>query len=167
MPEEMLEIINAEGDIIGIRSRSEIHGNPSLMHKVVHVLVFNDKGELLLQKRSMNKDVAPGMWDTSVGGHVAPGEDIIDAAKREMKEELGVMPNNLQQLYSFIYKNDYEIELVFSYKCFHNGPFPFDREEIDDVRFWSIGEIKKAIGTGLLSNNFEVEFGEYLRSKSG
>jgi len=167
MPEEMLEIINAEGNTIGIRPRSEIHGNPSLMHKVVHVLVFNNEGELLLQKRSMNKDVAPGMWDTSVGGHVAPGEDIIDAAKREMNEELGVLPNNLQQIYSFIYKNDYELELVFTYKAIHNGPFPFDREEIDDVKFWSFDEIKKAIGTGLLSNNFETEFGEYLRSKSG
>jgi isopentenyl-diphosphate delta-isomerase type 1 len=164
MPEEMLEIINAEGDTIGIRSRSEIHGNPSLMHKVVHVLVFNDKGELLLQKRSMNKDVAPGMWDTSVGGHVAPGEDIIDAAKREMKEELGVLPNNLQQIYSFVYKNDYEIELVFSYKFIHNGPFPFDKEEIDDVRFWSFDEIKTTIGTGSLSNNFEVEFRKYQES---
>ena len=66
MAEEYLEVVDEKGRIITSLPRSEIHGNPSLMHKVVHVLVFNDKGELLLQKRSMNKDVAPGKWDTSV-----------------------------------------------------------------------------------------------------
>jgi isopentenyl-diphosphate delta-isomerase type 1 len=166
MSEEMLEIINADGDTIGISSRSEIHGNPSLMHRVVHVLVFNDNGELLLQKRSINKDVAPGMWDTSLGGHVAPGEDIIYAAKREMEEELGVLPDKLEPIYTFVYKNDYEIELVFTHRCVHNGPFPFDMEEIDDVKFWSMDKIKKAIGKGLLSNNFEVEFEKYQESLS-
>src|ERR1700686_4931160 len=89
MQEEMIEIVDTEGSTIGIRRRSEVHGNPSLLHKVVHVLVFNDAGNLLLQKRSMNKDVAPGKWDTSVGGHVSPSEDLKTAALREMKEELG------------------------------------------------------------------------------
>ena len=76
--------------------------DPSLLHKVVHVLVFNDAGNLLLQKRSMNKDVAPGKWDTSVGGHVSPGEDLKTAALREMKEELGVIPEDIEPLYSYI-----------------------------------------------------------------
>lgn len=166
MQEEVLEIINAEGATIGLGHRSEIHGNPSLLHKVVHVLVFDDAGELLLQKRSMNKDVAPGKWDTSVGGHVAPGEDLLTAAKREMEEELGVLPDNLQPIYSFVYKNDYESELVFTHKCIHNGPFSFNKEEIDAVAFWSMSDIQKALGTGVLSDNFESEFRKYLESFS-
>ena len=88
--DEILEVVDKNGNVLELAKRSEIHGNPSLLHRVVHILVFDGKGRILLQKRSLNKDVAPGKWDTSVGGHVNPGEDILDAAKREMKEELGI-----------------------------------------------------------------------------
>src|SRR5208282_2515326 len=90
MQEELLEIVDKEGKALGVALRSSVHGNPSLLHKVVHVLVFNSSGELLLQKRSLSKDVQPGKWDTSVGGHVSAGEDIYSAVYREMEEELGV-----------------------------------------------------------------------------
>ncbi len=94
VPEELLEVVTKEGKIIGILPRSEIHGDPSKLHRVVHILVFNTKGELLLQKRSMNKDVAPEKWDTSVGGHVNPGEELFDAVRREMNEEPVLRPAN-------------------------------------------------------------------------
>jgi isopentenyldiphosphate isomerase len=162
MSEEMLEIVNSEGVAIGLKPRSEIHGNPELLHKVIHILVFNDAGELLLQKRSMSKDVAPGKWDTSVGGHFSPGEDSITSAKREMEEELGVISENYEFLYTYFYRNNYESELVHTLRCFHNGPFSFNHEEIDDIAFWSMDEIRKTIGRGLLSDNFEVEIGEYF-----
>ncbi|HIJ60603.1 MAG TPA: NUDIX domain-containing protein, partial [Nitrospirae bacterium] len=77
MDEEFLEIVDADGNTIGTALRSDVHGNPALLHKVVHVLVFNKRGDLLLQKRSLSKDVAPGKWDTSVGGHVSPNEDLV------------------------------------------------------------------------------------------
>jgi len=80
--EEYLEVVDKDGLIISIAPRSIIHGNPSMLHRVVHILVFNSKGEILLQKRATHKDVAPGKWDTSVGGHIMPGEDIVNAAKR-------------------------------------------------------------------------------------
>ena len=163
----MLEIVNEQGITTGLGRRSEIHGNPSLLHKVIHVLVFNGAGELLLQKRSMSKDVAPGKWDTSVGGHVAPGEDLRAAALREMQEELGVISENYQYLYSYHYKNNFESEIVYTYLCIHNGPFPFDKREIDEVSYWNIDKIRKSSGTGLLSDNFEVEFGNYLGSLQG
>ena len=162
MKEEILEIVDMDGKIIGTAPRSEIHGNPSLVHKVVHVLVFNTEGALLLQKRSMNKDVAPGKWDTSVGGHVSPGEDLLIGAQREMEEELGVVPDNLKFLYSYIHSNPYETELVSTYSCIDNGPFSFNTEEIDEVRCWSIEEIKDATGKGILSDNFESEILKYL-----
>lgn len=96
--EELLEVVNYKGEVIGILPRSHIHGNPSLVHRVVHVLVFNSKGELLLQKRSLTRDVAPGKWDTSVGGHINPGEDPLEAARREMKEELGEIFFNREEI---------------------------------------------------------------------
>lgn len=162
MAEEILEIVDEKGNTIGTAFRSEIHGNPKLLHKVVHVLVFNNKGEILLQKRSMNKDVAPGKWDTSVGGHVPNGEDLKNAALREMEEELGVIVDDLRFLYSYIHSNSYESELVYTHSCIHNGPFNFNKEEIEEVRFWSIKEIKKALGTGMLSDNFESEIKKYM-----
>jgi isopentenyldiphosphate isomerase len=162
MHEEMLEIVDKDGNILSIAPRSQIHGNPSLLHKVVHVLVFNDKNELLLQKRAMNKDVAAGKWDTSVGGHISAGEDLITSVQRETEEELGFMPDNIKYLYCYIHSNPYESELVFTHSCFNNGPFKFNADEIDEVRFWSIPEIKEAIGKNILSDNFESEITTFL-----
>jgi len=162
MQEEFLEIVDNEGRTTGYARRSEVHGNPSLLHKVVHVLVFNDEGRMLLQKRSQNKDVAPGKWDTSVGGHISPSEDLIAAAKREMEEELGIVPEDIKPIYSYIHSNHYESELVFTHSCTHNGPFSFNKEEIDEILFWKIEDIKKAIGSGILSDNFESEITKYL-----
>lgn len=162
--EEYIEIINEEGNIIGLAPRSEVHGNPLLMHRVVHVLVFNEKGEILLQKRSKNKDVAPGKWDTSVGGHVNPGEDLISSAIREMNEELGILKDDLKYLYSYVHANSYETEHVTTFGVVHDGGITFNREEIEEVRFWSIEEIKKSLGSGILSDNFEQEINMYLSS---
>lgn len=173
MPEELLEIVDDEGLVIGIAPRSEIHGNPSLIHRVVHVLVFNTEGELLLQRRSMKKDVAPGRWDTSVGGHIDPGEDVLTAAKREMHEELGL--RNLiwgsapgpRYLYSYRHSNPYETELVYTFHCIENGPFTYNEEEIEEVRFWSIGEIRSRMQDGSLSDNFKDEISNYLMHTGG
>jgi isopentenyldiphosphate isomerase len=166
MQDEILDIVDRQGNTIGTAPRSEIHGNPSLIHKVVHVLVFNGNGELLLQKRSMSKDVAPGKWDTSVGGHVPNGEDLIEAAKREMEEELGITSGNIEFLYSYLHSNPYESELVFTHSCIHNGPFLFSSEEIDEIKFWRIEDIKNVIGSGILSDNFESEITKYISHSS-
>ncbi|HOA83775.1 MAG TPA: NUDIX domain-containing protein [Thermodesulfovibrio thiophilus] len=162
--EEFLEIVDKDGRVISIAPRSAIHGNPSMLHKVVHVLVFNSKGELLLQKRASNKDVAPDKWDTSVGGHVMPGEDILTAAKREMLEELGVETDNLRFLYSYIHSNDYESELVYTYWTIHEGPFNFNKNEIDEVVFWNVQDIYNYINLNLefFSDNFKQEFFRYF-----
>lgn len=159
--EEILEIVDENGRVLRLAPRAEIHGNPSLLHRVVHVLVFNSEDELLLQKRSMSKDVAPGKWDTSVGGHVGPGEELSVAARRELIEELGV-DCPMEYLYSYTHSNPYETEIVHTYKSAHDGPFSFNEEEIDEVRFWSIEEIKNKIGTGELSDNFKHEIRTYL-----
>ena len=149
--------------MIGCAPRSEVHGNPSLMHRVVHVLVLNKRREILLQRRSPNKDVAPGRWDTSVGGHVGVGEGLVLSSKREMQEELGVIPAGpLEFLYSYIHSNSYETELVSTFSCIHEEGFSFNPEEIDEIRFWSFDEIREVIGKEILSDNFEHEFRTYL-----
>lgn len=161
MAEEFLEIVNEKGEVTGVAPRSEIHGNPALMHRVAHVLVFNKRGEILLQRRSLKKDVAPGRWDTSVGGHVDPGERPEQAALREMREELGVEAA-MEFLHSYIHTNVYETELVYTFRAVKDDGFEFSAEEIEEIRFWGLKEIEKAAGTKLLSDNFEHEIGVYL-----
>ncbi|MCX8027956.1 MAG: NUDIX domain-containing protein [Thermodesulfovibrionales bacterium] len=161
MKTEILEIVDTDGKTIGRAYRDEIHGNPSLLHKVVHVIVVNDAGELLLQKRSLNKDVAAGLWDTSVGGHVDIGESIESALIRETEEEIGVIPERLDYLYSYIHSNEYESELVYTYLLKHNGPFRYNIEEIDELRFWNLDDIRANIKTGIFSPNFITEFEKY------
>lgn len=160
--EEQLEIVNEKGEVIGLARRSEIHGNPSLIHRVVHVLVFNEDGELLLQKRSLNKDVAPGRWDTSVGGHVGAGEELILSAMREMKEELGITCGEFEYIYSYIHNDPNETELVTTYRCIYSGDIHFNRDEIEEVKFWRLEEIRESMGHGILSDNFEDEIRTYL-----
>lgn len=161
MQEEMIEVVDSAGNVIRLARRSEVHGNPSLMHRVVHVLVFSSDGRLYLQKRSMRKDVAPGLWDTSVGGHVDPGEALPEAALREMKEELGVECEP-EYLYTYVHTNDYETEQVHSFRCTHDGPFSFNEEEMDELRAWSLEEIEAHSASGILSHNFVHEIGTYL-----
>lgn len=159
---EKLEIVDYDGNVIGLAKRSELHRNPSLIHRVVHVLVFNNRGDLLLQKRSLKKDVAPGKWDTSAGGHINPGEDALAAARREMEEELGIKGCELRFLYSYIFSNQQESELVNTYSCVYEGEIDFNREEIDEVAFCETAKIKENLGRDIFSGHFEKEIRRYL-----
>ncbi len=158
---EYFEIVDEKDRVIGKAPRSRCHGDPSLVHRVTHVLVVNSKGEILLQKRSPNKDIQPGKWDTSVGGHLNIGEDYEAAAYREMEEELGIEGVDIQFLYGYPLRNTIESENVKTYLCSYAGEILFDSGEITEARFWSIKEIEENLGNGIFTPNFEEEFGYY------
>ena len=99
--EEIFWVVDEADKVIGTATRRECHGNPRLIHRVAHVLVFTSSGDLWLQKRSLAKDIQPGKWDTSVGGHLKPGEDYQAAAYRELAEELGICGVELTFLYKY------------------------------------------------------------------
>lgn len=157
-PHEMFDLVDEAGRVIGSARRSECHGNPALLHPVVHVLVFNRRGDLFLQKRSRSRDVQPGKWDSSVGGHCQPGEKAEDAARREMREELGVDAGELHFLHGYIWRSPIESERVTTFRVLHEGPFILDPDEMDEGRFWPQAEIQAAVGRGVLTPNFEEEF---------
>lgn len=158
---ELFEIVDENGEVIGTAPRNVCHGDPSLVHRAAHVLVFNPYGELLLQLRSMDKDIQPGKWDTSVGGHLSVGETYEVAAAREMAEELGITGVELKYLYDYKLRNSIESENIRSFLVVYDGSAKYQEEEIDKVRHWSIDEVRCALGTGVFTPNFEQEFGLY------
>ncbi len=164
--DEIVDLVDEADSVIGQAPRSDCHGNPQLIHRAVHVLLFNDRQQLLLQKRSRHKDIQPGKWDTSVGGHLDPGESYRHAAVREMFEELGVKGIALTELYCSKIRNAIESENIMTYLALYNGAIKFAPEEIDEVRFWGRGEIEAGLGRGCFTPNFEEEwqlFNAWLR----
>jgi isopentenyldiphosphate isomerase len=163
MSDEWFPLVDEQGNVIGRALRSQCHGNPALLHPVVHCLVLDAGGRLLLQLRSRFKDVQPGKWDTSVGGHVGVGEDIEAAVAREMGEELGLRapPADLRFLYRYINCSPIETELVHTFTCTNAGPFRPAADEIEELRFWTTDEIRRAVGTGVLTPNFEHELARF------
>jgi isopentenyldiphosphate isomerase len=106
------------------------------------IIIFNDKGEILLQKRSMTKDLFPGMLGVSVGGHVNKGESYEEAAKRETEEELGVQLD-LKFIKTFINRTDVETEMIGLFTATANGPFKMDTIEIESLHFYPPSELKR------------------------
>ena len=134
--------------ITGRASREECHGNPALIHRAVRIMIFHSDGRLLLQKRSLNKKVQAGKWDAAVGGHVASGESIAVAVERELAEEIGVTlrkGENLDFFYTIKVRNDFESENITVFRLICNGPFVKQEEEVDDLRFFSMEELKKLL----------------------
>jgi isopentenyl-diphosphate Delta-isomerase len=86
---ELLEYVDINDHVLGTATRAEIH-RQGLMHRSVHIFVFNDHGEIYLQRRSATKDRHPSKLDSSAAGHVDPGESYFETAQRELEEELGL-----------------------------------------------------------------------------
>ncbi len=154
--EELFPLVDEEGNIIGAATRRECHDGSKKLHPVIHLHVFNSKGELYLQKRPEWKDIQPGKWDTSVGGHVDLGESVEIALKREAQEELGISDFKPEILAHYIFESERERELVFAHKTIYDGVIN-PSEELDGGRFWSIDQIKEHLGKGVFTPNFESE----------
>jgi len=158
VPEEYFPIVTEEGMVTGKASRTECHSGTFLLHPVVHLHVFNSRGELYLQKRAMDKDIQPGKWDTSVGGHVDYGEETEDALRREVREELGITDFKPVFLRRYKFVSDREAELVNSYYTLYDGDIQPDPVEISEGKFWKISEIEQQLGKNVFTPNFENEF---------
>ena len=89
MSEEIFDVVNERDEVVGQAPRQEVHAR-GLWHRAVHVLVFNARGEIFLQKRSLKKDIAAWKWDSSASGHLDTGEAYDACAVREVREEIGL-----------------------------------------------------------------------------
>jgi len=148
---ERLEVVNEKGGIISKATRNEVH-NKGLLHREIHVWLYNKRGEIVLQKRSENQETFPGMWDASVGGHVDLGEKPLEAAIRELKEETGLLagPDDLELILKIHTKiNDPKSSLI-NNALQYEYAYKFDGEENElkiekgmatELKFWPIKKI--------------------------
>ena len=131
MSEEIFDIVNERDEVIGQRPRREVH-QLGLWHRAVHILVFNARGEVFLQKRSMLKDTAKGKWDSSTSGHVDSGEDYDTSAVRELGEEIGLFVSATpKRLFKIDACKETGWEFCWIYRCENEGPFVLHPEEIE------------------------------------
>ena len=130
--QELLDVVDERDNVIAVRRRGEIHAE-GLMHRAVHILVFNSGGDLFLQKRSQSKDEQPGKWDSSAAGHVDSGEEYLDCARREIGEELGIVADQpMQALFKLPASALTGNEHCMVYRYCFDGPMVLQAEEIDD-----------------------------------
>ncbi|MBR1484963.1 MAG: NUDIX domain-containing protein [Prevotella sp.] len=156
--QELFPIVDEEGIVKGSATRAECHSGSRLLHPVVHLHVFNSKGEIYLQKRPEWKDIQPGKWDTAVGGHMDYGETPEEALQREVREELGITDFTPTFVCKYVFDSNRERELVYVNRTVYDGQISPSAEELDDGRFWTMQEISEAMGKGVLTPNFESEF---------
>lgn len=162
---ECFPIVTQAGAIIGKASRKECHSGTFILHPVVHLHVLNVAGELYLQKRAATKDIQPGKWDTSVGGHVNFGESTVQALRREAYEELCIANFNGVFMLKYKFVSDVEAELIHSFYCVYQGELIINPNEISEGRFWSRTDIENSIGKDVFTPNFEYEYQKIVAEK--
>lgn len=147
MKDEVLDVVNLNDEVVGQAKEEDIYAQ-LLPHRIVHVLIFNKKGEMALQLRSARKSYCPLHWVTSVSGHVLAGETYEQAALREMKEEIGVdLP--LEMFKKDPYNDERNLpRFLVTFKATYDGPFTISPREVERMEFFSIGKILEMIQKG-------------------
>lgn len=160
--QELFPIVDEEGTVIGKATRGECHNGSRLLHPVVHLHVFNSHGDVYLQKRPAWKDIQPGKWDTAVGGHIDYGESLEVALQREVCEELNIKDFIPLYISKYVFESQRERELVYVHRTTYDGEIKPSKDELDGGRFWTIEEIRDAIGKNVFTPNFESEFQRFF-----
>ena len=143
-------LVDQNDTVTGVCEKMEAH-KKGLLHRAFSIFVFNNKGEMLLQQRAINKYHSGGLWTNACCSHPAPGEEIIPAAQRRMEEEMGFAPP-IEKIFDFLYRTEFEnglIENEFDHVLAgeYDGPVHFNKEEVMDYCFKSLGEVKHSLET--------------------
>lgn len=146
--EERVVLVNPQDEVLGLMEKMQAHEN-ALLHRAFSVFLFNDKGEMLLQQRAAGKYHSPLQWTNACCSHPRENESYLDAAKRRLKEELGISAE-LTERFNFLYKADvgqglWEHELDYVFTGEYNGDFTLNPEEVADIKYISINELKREI----------------------
>ena len=140
--EEIVAIVDQDNRSLGAVSR-RIMRQQKLIHRASYILVFNTRGELFIQKRTMSKDIYPGYWDIAAGGVVLAGESYEESAQRELSEELGLHGAKLTFLFDHYYEDNHNKVWGRIFSCISNGPFTLQAEEIEHGHFLNPAAIEE------------------------
>ncbi len=165
--QEIFPVVDENGMVTGSATRAECHGGSKWLHPVVHLHLFNHKGDIYLQRRPDWKDIQPGKWDTAVGGHVDYGESPEEALHREVREELGITDFLPEAIGKYVFESKREKELVYVNRTIYDGEIHPSAEELDGGRYWTMQEIREAMGKDILTPNFESEFRRFFSKELG
>lgn len=161
----MFPLIDEEGNVVGQATRKYCHSGSMVLHPVIHLHLMDEEGRICLQKRSIHKDIAPGLWDTAVGGHVDYGERIGEALQREAREELGLQIPSIyteterapRLLFQYIWQSSRERELVTAFGFVTDQTPQPDHDEVDEVRWWTLDELQALQGKGFFTQQFDQQ----------
>jgi isopentenyl-diphosphate delta-isomerase len=148
MRENAVVLVNEQDEEIGIMEKMEAH-RKALLHRAFSVFIFNAKGEMLLQRRALNKYHSGGLWTNACCSHPRPGETAPDDARRRLREELG-FETGLTGIFNFVYKaafdnglTEYEFDHVFIGN--YNGLLHPNPDEVGDYCYKNMDEIKSSM----------------------
>jgi isopentenyl-diphosphate delta-isomerase len=145
MKEEKVILVNERDEQIGLMPKLEAH-EKALLHRAFSVFIFNNKNELMLQQRALNKYHSPGLWTNTCCSHQRDGESNLEAGKRRLMEEMGFVVD-LKETISFIYKapfdnglteHEYDHVLLGEY----NGEPIINKVEVADWKWMQLEEVK-------------------------
>jgi isopentenyl-diphosphate delta-isomerase len=146
MTDELFQTYQEDGTPAGVVPRRDVH-RLGLWHRAANVLLYRSDGRLLLQQRSQDKDVCPGLWDLSVAEHLTPGESFIQAAHRGLKEELGLsnvqlkpLTDEIKVIYQHEQIDDREIQQTF--KAETDASVTIDPSEVSAIQEISVEQLK-------------------------
>ena len=162
---ETLDVVDEKNEVIATASRKECH-EKKLRHRGVQVFIINEEGDFFIQKRSPKKDVFPGLYEGGITGHVLSGEKCVEAAIRELKEELGieVKESDLKEMFRFKMLFENEHELITAYILDYDNAIKIDHNEVISGEFLPIDEIKQKIKKNdkEFSPAFLIGFDKYM-----
>lgn len=161
---EWVPLVTERGDVIGQAPRPLVHNGSCWLHPVVHLHVFDTQGRLLLQLRPAHKKIQPLKWDTAVGGHMSANEKIEESLKREAREEIGLSNFAATHAHTYVWKSPVENEYVLAFKTVSDGPFkPEIEEEVDELRFWSVEELREELNKSASERNITPNLAEEIK----
>ncbi len=165
--EEYVYHVDENNNVIGKVSRKEMR-QKNLMHRSALILVFNSKGEILVHRRTLTKDIFPGYYAMFIGGTLSYGESYKQGALRETKEEIGAKDVNPKFLFEYKFDNPKVTRVIYRvYELVYDKPLRFQKEEVQSGKFMQLASLKKF----MRKNNFcpdDVQvFNKYLKEFHG
>ena len=165
--EEQVVLISENDEVLGLMDKMQAHEN-GLLHRAFSVFLFNEKGEVLLQKRAAEKYHSPNQWTNAVCSHPRDGETYLEAAQRRLKEELGIEAMELSPKFHFIYKADvggklWEHELDHVFTGNYDGDFSLNAEEVSEIRYITMEALDQEMESNPehFTEWFKIILGEY------